>query len=441
VRQVLLLARKDLRSLVRSPWAVLLLIAYLLAMTGLLGWMFTSQPEPRIALVNEDKTGDSVKIGSERFGIETYREQAERSGVTIVESERDEALRALDQGQVAGVLLIPNGAIAKLRTQLSPTTLKLYTGNHALGRTTLQRVRGVVYRINLQISEALIETNAAYLKTLVTGGEVEVSGETYELAGLDPIKKDLEDVLNRLGDDATEEDEEALQTAIEFAEDASIALELADNALEATAAPIRLEHEDAEGKGPLLTATALSYGLAILVAFFASVIVAASLAAERDERVLGRLLRGIVRPWHVIGSKLVFGSVAAFVVAATITIPVALFADQAWSRLPLLIPCILLAGLASAGLGSLLAVLTRNAGAATLATILVIMPLVLLSLVPGETALLLSRGGPIAPAQNLFNSVLFELHPVRESLGPLLQLALFTVVTAGLSARLLRRLV
>lgn len=438
MRATWLLARKDLRMLLRTRWLVALFVVYPLAIALLLGVLLIDQGSPRIALVNEDQTGRSVKIGDKRFGIDTYREQAERSGVEIVELDREEALRALDDGQVAGVLLIPNGAIAKLRTQLAPTTLRLYTGDNELGATTTQRVRGVVYRINLQISEALIETNAEYLKKLVTGGTVEVQGDEYELYGLEPVRQELEELRDELDD---EEQRERLEEIIEFAGQANAGLELADNTLEATAAPIRLERVREEGKSPLLTATALSFALSVSLAFVCIVLVASSLASERDERVLGRLLRAAVGPWQVLGSKLVFGAMVALAIGAGLFVVFGVLEPAAWPRLPVLALALVLTAVTCSTLGTLLATLTGDARVATLVAIMVVLPLVPLSLMPGDgAAATVSQFFPIDPAQRLFNSVLFDAELGRDTVEPALQLLVIGAVGVALSRRFLRRL-
>ncbi len=437
-----LLARKDARMLARTRGLLLLLVLYPLAVAAIVGGVLLQQGPPKVAFVNEDLTGDTVAIGEEEFKIESYVKQAERNGVNVVELEREEAERALDEGQVAGVLVIPGGTIAKLNTQLSGADLDFIVGDNPLGSVVAQRMRGVVYNINLNISDALIEANREYLDKLVTGGEVVVEGEDFDLYGLNPIAEDLREAREELEDsDADEDLIDRLDRAIEFADDAGSAIGLADNALQATAAPIRLDVERTEGKSPLLTAQAMGFALAVSIAFVCVVLVGASLAAEKDEAVLGRLLRGLAAAWQVVTGKLLLGALLAVLFSSGLFAAFAILESQAWTRLPLLLGAVIVVSFACSSIGALIAVLVRDARTATLVGILLILPLAPLALVGVEGPLQwLENMLPVAPARDLFNAVLFENEPWDTVRDRTIQLALIALVPGIVATRLLRRL-
>jgi len=443
MRVPLLLARKDLRTLARSRVLVALLLIYPLAMAAIVGGVLLRQGPPTVAFVNEDVGDGIVEIGDREFSISEYVDRAERSGVTVKRMERDEAERALDEGQVAGVLVIPRGTVTKLETQLSGADLEFLTGDNPLGSVVAQRMRGVVYGINLSISDALIDTNREYLAQLVSGGDVTVNGDSFELYGLAPVEEDLRAALAELeADPDTDEDLiERLERAIEFADDAGTAIGLAGGALEATAAPIRLDVQRAEGKSPLLTAQAMGFALAVSIAFVCIVLVSASLAAERDEAVLGRLLRGLASGWQVVLGKLLLGAVVAMAFSATLFIVFAVLAPQAWTRLPLLVGAVLVASLACSSIGALIAVVTRDARTATLVGIMLVLPLAPLALVGLDgPAAWLEGLTPLAPARDLFNAVLFDESPWETVWQRGGQLLLIALVPAAIAARNLRRL-
>src|SRR5690606_9602341 len=136
-----------------------LLVLYPLVVAAIVGGVLLQQGPPTIAFVNEDASGDVVRIGDAEFAIEDYVRRAERNGVQVIELDRDEAERALNDGQVAGVLVIPQGTVAKLQTQLSGADLDFLVGDNPLGAVVAQRMRGVIYNINLSISDALIDAN------------------------------------------------------------------------------------------------------------------------------------------------------------------------------------------------------------------------------------------------------------------------------------------
>lgn len=442
-----LLLRADLRMLARTRALTILLVAYPLAIALVVGGLLLHQGPPRIAFVNEDLTGDSVEIGGDEFSLDEYVERAEKEGVDVVRLDREEADRALADGQVAGVLVVPGGTMARLRTQLSGVPIEFHTGKGALGDVVAQRMRGVVYQINLRISRSLIKTNGEYLQTLVDGGRVNVNGDSYDLYGLDPVAKDLKDAQDQLqdlearGEDVDRELLERIERAVDFAEDAGSAIGLADNALEATAAPIRLKVEQPEGTSPILTAQAMAFALAALVSFVCIVLVAASLAAEREDAVLSRLLRGIARPVQIVTGKLLFGAVLACIVSLGLFAAFAAFEPQAWTRLPLLLASVVVASLACGAIGALIAVLVRDARTATLVGILIVLPLVPLMLVglDGPAAWIVGAF-PLDASRVLFNTVLFERDPWDEILRRGGQLLAIALVAGGAAASLLRRL-
>ena len=438
-----LLARKDVRMLARTRGLLLLLVLYPLVVAAIVGGVLLQQGPPTVAFVNDDRSGDTVSIGDKEFSVAEYVERAEKNGVEVKRMKRDEAERALDDGQVAGVLVIPQGTIAKLETQLSGADLDFLIGDNPLGSVVAQRMRGVIYNINLSISDALIDANREYLDKLVTGGEVVVEGDEFDLYGLGPIEDDLQEARDELDDDpeANEDLLDRLDRAIEFADDAGKAIGLADNALEATAAPVRLDVERTKGKSPLLTAQAMSFALAVSIAFVCVVLVGASLAAEKDEAVLGRLLHGMASAWQVVAGKLLLGALLAVLFSSGLFVSFALLEDQVWGRLPLLLASVVLVSLACSGIGALIAVLVRDARTATLVGILLILPLAPLALVGTEGVVAWIEGLlPVAPARSLFNAVLFESSPWDTVRDRSLQLLLIAVVPSVIATRMLRRL-
>ncbi len=438
----LLLARKDVRMLARTRGLLALLVLYPLVVALIVGGVLLDQGPPTIAFVNEDLTGDAVKIGDSEFRISDYVKQAEKNGVDVIEMSREHAERALDDGQVAGVLVIPGGTVAKLNTQLSGADLKFMVGDNPLGSVVAQRMKGVIYNINLRISDALIDANRDYLDKLVSGGEVSVEGEDFDLYGLSPIEEDLQEARDQLEESGADEDLlDRLDRAIEFAHDAGSAIGLADNALEATAAPVRIKVERAEGKSPLLTAQALGFALAVSIAFVCVVLVGASLAAEKDDAVLGRLLRGLARPWQVMAGKLMLGALLAVVFCAGLFVVFGVLEPQAWTRLPLLLGAVIVSSLVCSAIGALIAVLVRDARTATLVGILLVLPLAPLALV-GTDGLVgaIEHLLPVAPSRELFNAVLFETNPWDVVVEQGTRLLLIAAAPAIVATRMLRRL-
>jgi ABC-2 type transport system permease protein len=70
VSRALLVLRKDLRVLVRSPLLLGVLIAYPLLVAGLVGLVAGyGSSKPRVALVDQDQLPEVVTVGGHRFRI------------------------------------------------------------------------------------------------------------------------------------------------------------------------------------------------------------------------------------------------------------------------------------------------------------------------------------------------------------------------------------
>jgi ABC-type multidrug transport system permease subunit len=171
------------------------------------------------------------------------------------------------------------------------------------------------------------------------------------------------------------------------------------------------------------------------------VLVGASLAAEQDEAVLGRLLRGLASGWQVIVGKLLLGAMLAVLFSGGLFVAFAILAPQAWTRLPLLLGAVIVVSLACSAIGAFIAVLVRDARTATLVGILLILPLAPLALVGVHGPMQwLENLLPVAPARVLFNSVLFDPHPWDTIRDRGIQLLLIALVPGVIATRLLRRL-
>lgn len=445
MRNVFLLARTDLRMLIRTRSLIALLAAYPLLVALVVGSILLNQGPPKIAFVNEDLTGKSVEIGKHKFSIDEYVNRAEKEGVDIVRLDRKEANRALASGQVAGVLVIPAGTVARMQTQLSATPIEFYVGDGAIGSVVAQRMRGVIYQVNLRISAALIDTNRRYLQILVDGGDVTVSGKTYDLHGLSPASKDLKQLREQLEQDpgaATSDELDNLDSVIDFAKDAGTAIGLADKALDATAAPIRLKVTKPTGTSPLFTAQALSFALATLISFVCVVLTGSLLAGERDDAVLARMLGRIISPLQAVTAKIIVGSLLGTMLSTGLFIAFALLEPQAWGRLPILMVAAAISSAACGAIGALIAVITRTANIATLVGILLVLPLIPLMLVNvGGVAGWVVSVLPLEPSRVMFNTLLFDHNPWKEAALKATQLLALTLLVGAVATRYLRRLI
>jgi ABC-type transport system involved in multi-copper enzyme maturation permease subunit len=177
---------------------------------------------------------------------------------------------------------------------------------------------------------------------------------------------------------------------------------------------------------------------------------AGSLAAERDENVIGRLARGLVGLGHLVWSKVVLA--AALALGLGITIAVAFGAiieiggvngGEPWRRLPLLVVGLLLAGGALGALGALLGALAREARSASLVAVLVVLPIVFLGLIPAQIVPPAGWASDVLPfthAVRFFNSALYDLSPWGQVARQAAWLIVLGLIFGGLARLGARRL-
>ena len=97
----------------------------------------------------------------------------------------------------------------------------------------------------------------------------------------------------------------------DFVGEARLALAQTGNALRATAHPIEIDREKSRGRTWALSADVQAYALGLTISFLALVLAAGSLAAERDENVVGRLARGLVTLGQLVWAKVLLAALVA----------------------------------------------------------------------------------------------------------------------------------
>jgi hypothetical protein len=411
VTAALLLLRKDLLVLRRSRALLVILLAYPLVIAVLIGLIAGyANTKPRVAFVDEDHLPDRVTLAGQVFYPQRVIDRVAKN-VRLIEMSREDARRALDSGRVAGVLTIPSGFLKTLETFVQSPTIYLQTGTGALAARIEQQAQALVYNLNGILQESFIKADEGYVALLLHGGKGEVLGRRFDVLGLDGMKR----ILARLPH--TPE----LDALREFGDDATKALGLTGVAIRAAATPIQLERVPDRGRTWILSAQVQAYGLALTISFLALLLAAGSIAAERDENVIGRLARGLVRLGQLVWAKVALAATVALVLGLAVAITFGIVVEagsvvggEPWERLPLVVVGLLLAGGSLGAFGALIGGLAREARAASLAAILVVLPLVFLGLVPHEVlpeAGWVSDAFPFSHAVRFFASALFDVSP------------------------------
>lgn len=416
-----LLLGKDLRVLRRSPALVAALVVYPLLFAVLVGLVVRfAADRPRVAFVDLDRLPEQLTIAGHEFDVDRVIDQVNDKAELVPMSE-EEAKRELETGEVVAAIVVPRGFAAKLRGMVESPTLRLESSRGGLaGRFELQ-TEALVYRLNRLLSDAYISANLEYVKLLVKGGKSSFLGNEFDVVGLERAGEILAELRIRTDDPEALARIEELST---FVREALLALEQSDESLRATANPIQLATDREAGRTWLLSAQLQSYALGLALAFICVLLAAGAIAAERDENVVGRLARGLVRLRELVAAKVLLAAAVAGAIGMALAVLFGVSAElvgveggQPWVRLPLLAVGLVLAGAAFGAFGVLVGVLAREARTAVLVAFLVALPIVLIGLVPeGSVRALawLSDVFPFGHAVRFFQSSLYDLHPWSE---------------------------
>jgi ABC-2 family transporter protein len=414
--RVLLVLRKDVRVLRRTPLLMGVLVAYPLLIAALVGLVAGyANAKPRVALVDLDGLPETVEIGGRRFHVDRTIDRV-GSEVELVRLSREEAQRQLETGEVVATLTVPDGFIADLRAMAESPKLLLETTRGGLAPRVTQQVQALVYALNRQLQEAYIDTNLEYIEVILEGGKGEFLGRTFSVLGLDGAERLLAELPSG----------PRLDQIREFVRTAKLALAQTDDALRSTANPIELEQAPDRGRTWVLSAQVQAYALGLTLTFLTLMLAAGALAAERDENVIGRLARGLVGLGELVWAKVVLAAAIALALGLAIALAFGIAIEignvtggEPWSRLPLLAVGLAISGASLGALGSLLGAAAREARTASLVALLVVLPIVFLGLVPREVvpaAGYISDALPFAHAVRLFAAALYDASP-WESVG------------------------
>ena len=441
-----LLLGKDLRILRRSPALVLALVAYPIAIAALVALVARfATDRPRVAFVDEDSLPQTLVVGGQSFGVDAVLRQVEQE-VDLISLSAEEADRRLASGDVVAEIIVPSGFASRLRGMAQSPTLILRTSRGGLSGRVERQTEALVFNLNRLLQKAYIQANLDYVELLKHGGTGTFLGNQFTVLGLARAGEILDRILGSTQDPSVAAEARNVR---EFIDDAQLALDQTGASLRATANPIVLRTEDEARRTQLLSTQLQAYALALTLAILCILVAAAGIALERDENVIGRLARGLVRLTELVVAKIglaallavAFGLGLAIVFAGALTISGE--NGQPWGRLPLLALGLLLAGAAFGAFGTLLGVLAREARTASLVALLVAVPIVLLGFLPEVSvapAAWVSRAFPFSHSVTFFQSSLYDFDPWSAVARQAAWLAGLTVVF-GAGARLgVRRL-
>ena len=440
MKRVLLLLRKDALVLKRSPLLLGILLAYPLAIAVLVGLVASySNSKPRVGFVDQDNLPPTVTIGGKRFDVNHTIDQVSRN-VNLMRLTPEEAQRDLKNGKVVAVVTVPPGFISTLEGMVRSPHLQVQLTQGTISSRVDQQVQALVYSLNRQLQRAYIENNLQYVRLILHGGNGSFLGQQFNVLGLERAESNLRRMKQT----------PRVRQLEDFIHDARIALANTGEALRATAHPITIQRIHTRGRTQVLGANVQAYALGLTITFLTLMLAAGSLAAERDENVIGRLARGLVGLGHLVWAKVVLAAALALLLGGAIAVTFGVIIEiggvtggEPWERFPLLVLGLLLAGGTLGALGALLGGLAREARSASLVALLVVMPIVFLGLIPSQIvppAGWASDALPFTHAVQFFRSALFDLSPWGELARQTLWLLVLGAIFGGLARLGARRL-
>jgi hypothetical protein len=444
---------KDLQILRRSPLVVALLVAYPIAIGVLIGFALSGdEGKPRVAFLNEVEGTQGFDLGSDegQFGAEQARAELCKRVECIDVSSREEAEEKVRDGEVLGALILPPDLLDRLRslTSLNPeqpaVDVLVNEDDPVKAQLVDDRVQALVTEANLILSQRISTQAADYIDLLVEGGEFSLPllGPELDILGLERAGAILEGVRDELpaGRERAE-----LERVIRFAGLAQDNLDFALPLLGAVAEPIAVNKIVVSEATASLDSFAIAVAATVTLMFVTVLLVAGSLALEREENAFTRITRGAVGPGGLLAEKIALGVVASIAVTLVLLLALTAFVPIAWERIGLIVVAILAGGAAFAAFGAAIGSAAREVRASSLLAFMVSLPVAFLSLVPsgavGAAAFdLLQVFRALFPFDPALDAMAGGLDSSAAGIGvPLLHLAAIALAYAALARLALRR--
>ena len=199
------------------------------------------------------------------------------------------------------------------------------------------------------------------------------------------------------------------------------------------------------GESPPLEIFAIGAAATLTLAFVVVLLVAGSLALEREENAFPRLTRGLVSTGGLLAEKALLGVAVGLVVTLLMLAWMQFFVPLELGRIGLWLVAILFSGAALGAAGAALGAAAREVRAVSLLAFMVTLPIAFLSLVPSGAASpavfdairYLTALFPFKPALQAITAALDETGPGIG--GPLAHLTVLCLAYAAIARLALRR--
>ncbi len=443
---------KDFQILRRSPLLVALLISYPIVLALMIGFALSSPPgKPKVAFVTEVPRGQGrIHFGSQNINISSYAKDLFASIQPIIEHSESRAIADVRSGRALAALIVPADIPQQIQSLVttgvgSPTVRLILNTNDPVERQFAdQAIQARLNEVEQAVSKQVLRVAVADLQQVLNGGTIQFLGQNFRLLGLRNSRALLRRAIAQLP--ASSPLRSSLGQIVGFADLAIEGLGFASPVLGSIGTPLTVDTSQLAGQ----TTPAATYAATISVIFslmlVTMLLAAGMLALEREEHAYARLVRGLVSPGALLAEKVILAGGCAAAAALVMAAGVSSFVSLQWSRFPLWVVALVLAGFAFGALGVAIGGLAREVRAASLLAFMLSLPIAFVALVPtsavsGTLKTVLDAVAflfPFKPALDAANNAFSGTAP---GIGwPLVHLAALAVVF-GLVARVsVRRL-
>ena len=439
---------KDLQILRRSPLQAFLLVAYPVLIAVLVGFAISRSPDkPRVAFLNEVPAESRVAVGTTELPkIGVSDRICERVECVQVKS-RAEAADEVSSGDVLAALILPADLVDRINSLStpSPTTPEVEVivneEDPVKARLVNDRIDSLLTQANLVIARQIAHEGGKFIGLVVNGGQFTVLGQAIRILGLGNTTRILHAVRATLPPGALRE---SLDEVLRFTVLTRSNLGTAGTLLTRLTQPIAVDKQVVNTSTPPLEVFAIAVAATFTLAFVTVLLVAGSLALEREENAFPRLTRGLVSPSALLTEKVALGVGVGLLVTLLMLGGLAFFVPLHWGRFGLWLLAIVGGGAGLGAAGAALGAAAREVRAVSLLAFMVTLPVAFLSLVPAgavgttvyDAIKILTALFPFKPALQAMTAA---LDPAGPSIaGALLHLGIL-IVAYGLLARLALR--
>ncbi len=435
---------KDLQILRRSPLQAFLLVAYPVLIAVLVGFAISRSPEkPRVAFLNEVPSDSRVSVGTTELPkIGVSDRICERVECVYVKS-RDEAVEEVRSGDVLAALVLPADLVDRINSLSTPfprtpkVEVIVNEEDPVKARLVNDRINSLLTQANLVIAKQIAAEGGKFLGLVLDGGQFTVIGQTIEILGLRNSARILTGLRPALPPGQLRD---SIDEVIRFTTLARNNLDTAAPLLRRLSQPIAVDKQVVNASTPPLEVFAIAVAATFTLAFVSVLLVAGSLALEREENAFPRLTRGLVSPSALLAEKVALGVAIGLAVTLLMLAGLGLFVPLHWGRFGLWLVAIVAGGAALGTAGAALGAAAREVRAVSLLAFMVTLPVAFLSLIPS---------GTVGPALNDAIELITALFPFKPALqamtgaldpaGPSIAAALghlaILIVAYGLLAR------